>query len=160
MIESNLSTVSTRVAAKVDSGIARSIFRRYRTASDIVKLFSDFNDRTQSDVLQTLDLNSSEETILLSFIQPKHWLLLTSERLIWQNHHDIQSLFYGEIETVQVDRSHILSQGFKYKIEGTHVEVKAQSGARITIDVGVSGGVRLAWLDTVGWILQMTQSVR
>jgi hypothetical protein len=159
MIECNLSTVPTHVATQVDSSIAKSIFRRHRITSDIVKLFSEFNARIQSDILEILDLNFNEETILLSFTQPKHWLLLTSERFVWQNHQDIQSLLYGEIETVEVDRSHVLSQGFKYKIDGTRIEVNLRSGDRFTIDIGVSGGDRLAWLDTIGWILQTNQSL-
>jgi hypothetical protein len=153
------STVSTRVVTRIDSSIAKSIFRRHRTTSDTVKLFSEFNDSVQFELLQVLGLNFNEETLLLSFIQPKHWLLLTNERLIWQSDQDIQSLLYGEIETVSVDRSHVLSQGFKYKTEGTCIEVKLRSGDRFTIDIGVSGGDRLAWLDTIGWILQTKQSV-
>ncbi len=150
MIESRIQTI--------DPDIVISIFRRYKVKSEVVKPFLDFSETVRSIPLQAVTLNSDEEPTLLSFTNPDCWLLLTTERLIWQRDQQVQELRYSELETLDIDRSHIPSQGLRYKTEGKEIEIKTCSRQKITIHVGESGAVRLALLSALGWILQKIKS--
>lgn len=149
MIENNIQ--------KVDPSIVISIFRRYKVESEVVKPFLEFDESIREDLLRLTTLAVCEEPTLLSFTDINCWLLLTTERLIWQQSQKNQSISYSEIASVNADCG-IPAQSFAYKAEGKDIALQTLSGQKITISTGVSGAVHLALLSALEWTLQKIKS--
>ena len=104
----------------------RRIFTQKGGSDSQTRLWEDWDDATQSELLSRYSLRENESPVILSCTHAAEYVLLTSQRLLWGQ---------CEVELVHICDVMPLDFGKTQKILQTHLEIKTRSGKKLSVQL-------------------------
>jgi hypothetical protein len=144
----------------VDSSILISTFKRSKVESEIVKPFDNFSETIQAKIVEQICFENNERSAILSFNNNDRWILITSHRIVQRDNGKLISMYYSDINNVEINKNEPLSRSISCKKQLDTIALDMKTGEKILLNIGDSGSVIFPLENALSWaVIKANQEI-
>ena len=115
--------------------VCLAVFRRKGASGDTTKPFDEFRSDIQEFVTREVGFSQSELPVVMAYSAPRHWVLVTTARVIRCREGEIFETRHGAIEQVSLDLAAAHMTGARNKGELSSIRLSVTGVGEISLEV-------------------------